>query len=463
MQKWLERALNPAKLPKLMSRKTSKRSSFKAGFTLGVEELKLSQRLFEKAKKLIPGGVNSPVRAFKPYPFFTESAKGSRLFDIDGNEYIDYCLAYGPIILGHVYPTVVEAVKAQIEKGVLYGTPAEQEVELAELVCSVVPSAEMVRLVSTGGEATMSAIRAARGYTGKKKIVKFEGCYHGAHDYVLVKAGSGATTFGAPTSLGIPEETTRNTIVIPFNNTDEFETAVKENKDELAAVIVEPVMGNIGLVLPREGFLETLREITARYGIVLIFDEVITGFRLAMGGAQEYYGITPDLTTLGKVMGGGFPMAAFAGQEEIMKMIAPSGKVYQAGTYSGNPVSVVAGLTTLQILRQGGNDFYTKMEQKCETLVKQLRKAINDYKVKASINQLSSMFQLFFTETPVYDYRSVKRADTAKFMNYHAKLLEKGIFIPPSQFETCFFSSAHSHEDIQNTIEVTTTALQSFS
>ncbi len=416
--------------------------------------MKLSKELFEKAKKLIPGGVNSPVRAFQPYPFFTERGNGSRIFDVDGNEYIDYCLAYGPLLLGHAHPKIVEAVKAQLDKGALYGTPTEQEVELAELICSVVPSAEMVRLVSTGGEATMSAIRAARGYTGKKKIMKFEGCYHGAHDYVLVKAGSGATTFGMPTSIGIPEETTRNTIVVPFNDPDKFKKAVKENKADLAAVIVEPVIGNIGLVLPREGFLETLREVTENYGIVLIFDEVITGFRLALGGAQEYYGITPDMTTLGKVMGGGFPIAAFAGKEEIMKMVAPSGKVYQAGTYSGNPISVIAGLATLKFLREKGKEFYNKMEEKCEALVKPLTKTIHESNVKVQINNLSSMFQLFFTETPVYDYATVKTADTGMFMKYHAKMLERGVFVPPSQFETCFLSSEHSQQGIENTIEV---------
>lgn len=419
-----------------------------------------SKELFEKAKRLIPGGVNSPVRAFQPYPFFTERAKGSRIFDVEGNEYIDYCLAYGPLILGHTHPKIVEAVKSQLEKGVLYGTPTEQEVELAELICDVVPSAEMVRLVSTGGEATMSAIRAARGYTGKKKIIKFEGCYHGAHDYVLVKAGSGATTFAMSTSLGIPEETTRNTIVVPFNDPERVEKAVKENKGDLAAVIVEPVIGNIGLVLPKKGFLEKLRELTEDYGIILIFDEVITGFRLALGGAQEYYGINADITTLGKVMGGGFPIAAFVGKEEIMKMIAPSGRVYQAGTYSGNPISVIAGLTTLKFLCENGKEFYTKMEEKCEVIVKALRKTIHDFNLKVQINHISSMFQLFFTEAPVYDYRTVKAADSVMFMKYHAKSLERGVFFPPSQFETCFLSSEHSQRDIQNTIAVATAILR---
>jgi glutamate-1-semialdehyde 2,1-aminomutase len=411
-----------------------------------------SEELFEKAKRLMPGGVNSPVRAFQPYPFFTRCAKGSRLTDVDGREYIDYCLAYGPLILGHANSEVVEAVKTQLECGTLYGTPTEQEVELTELVSKIVPSAEMVRLVSTGGEATMSAIRAARGYTGRKKILKFEGCYHGSHDYVLVKAGSGATTFGMPDSLGIPEETTRNTIVVPYNDAVQFEDLVKANKSDLAAVIVEPILGNIGLVLPEEGFLETLREVTERFGVVLIFDEIITGFRVALGGAQGYYRITPDLTTLGKVMGGGFPLAAFVGKEEIMKLIAPEGKVYQAGTYSGNPVSVAASLVTLRILRDGGDEFYFRLEKKCESMVKPLQKLICESDLKLQINHVASMFQLFFTQTRVNDYATVKTADNVKFMSYHAKLLGKGVFVPPSQFETCFLSSAHSREDLKKSV-----------
>jgi glutamate-1-semialdehyde 2,1-aminomutase len=311
----------------------------------------------------------------------------------------------------------------------------------------------MVRLVSTGGEATMSAIRAARGYTRKKKIVKFEGCYHGAHDSVLVKAGSGATTFGMPDSLGVPEETTRNTIVVPYNDAVRFEEAVKENQSDLAAVIVEPILGNIGLILPKKGFLETLREVTEKFGVVLIFDEIITGFRVAFGGAQEYYGITPDLTTLGKVMGGGFPMAAFVGKEEIMKMIAPQGNVYQAGTFSGNPVSVAATLTTLNLLRGGGDDFYSRMKDKCESVVKPLQRLICESDLKLQINHVASMFQIFFTQTQVTDYTTVKTADNAKFMNYHAKLLKKGVFVPPSQFETCFLSSTHSAADLEWTVD----------
>lgn len=412
----------------------------------------MSERLFERAKKLIPGGVNSPVRAFGPYPFFTRRAKGSKLFDVDGREYIDYCMGYGPLILGHANPKVIGAVREQLANGTLFGTPSQQEVELAELICELVPSAEMVRLVTTGAEATMSAIRVARGFTQKKKIVKFEGCYHGAHDCVLVKAGSGATTFGAPDSLGVPEETTRNTIVVPYNDVDRFEKVVREERENLAAVIVEPAVGNIGVVLPKEGFLESLRELTAKYGVVLIFDEVITGFRLALGGAQEYYGVTPDLTTLGKILGGGFPIAAYAGKKEIMRLIAPSGKVYQAGTYSGNPISVAAGLATLKILRSRKR-FYSEMEKKCEKLDRQLNRVADELGVQMQVNHVGSMFQMFLTGKPVYDYASARAADNKRFMALHRRLLEKGVFLPPSQFETCFISWAHSKKDLGKTVE----------
>jgi glutamate-1-semialdehyde 2,1-aminomutase len=411
-----------------------------------------SEGLFERAKKLMPGGVNSPVRAFEPYPFFVKRGKGSRLFDVDGKQYVDYCMGYGPLILGHAPSVVVDAVKGQLENGTLYGTPFEQEVELAELVCRVVPSAEMVRLVSTGGEATMSAIRLARGFTGRKKVLKFEGCYHGAHDCVLVKAGSGAETFGMPDSLGVPEETARNTVVVPFNDVDAFEAMVKRERSELAAVIVEPVIGNVGVVLPKDGFLETLREVTDRFGVVLIFDEVITGFRLALGGAQEFYCVEPDLTTLGKVMGGGFPMAAFAGHGDIMRLVAPSGKVYQAGTFSGNPISVVAGLATLRFLREK-KSFYSVLERKCSRLVKGLEGVAADVGLSVCVNSVGSMFQLFLTGEPVVDYSSAKKSDSKGFMALHRKLLESGVFVPPSQFESCFVSCAHSDEDLEKTVE----------
>lgn len=420
-----------------------------------------SKRLFEKAQRLIPGGVNSPVRAFKPYPFFTKSAKGSHLKDVDGKEYIDYCLGYGPLILGHAPTQVIKAVKDQINRGTLYGTPSEQEVELAELICKCMPSAEMIRLVTTGAEATMSAIRVARGFTGRKKIIKFEGCYHGAHDCVLVKAGSGATTFGMPDSLGVPEETAKSTIVVPYNDISQFEAAVRKEKKELAAVIVEPVMGNIGVVTPKQGFLKSLRELTEQYDIVLIFDEVITGFRLAIGGAQEYYGVKPDLTTLGKILGGGFPMAAYAGRKDIMKMIAPSGKVYQAGTYSGNPVSVVAGLATLRTIQAIGEPFYNDLERKKKILCDSIAEFAEDARLPLQIGEVASMFQVFFSESDIYDYESAKEADKARFMTYHRRLLDAGVFVPPSQFETCFISSEHSEEDIKKTAEAIEEALDS--
>jgi glutamate-1-semialdehyde 2,1-aminomutase len=378
---------------------------------------------------------------------------------VDGREYIDYCLAYGPLILGHAKAEVIGAVEQQLAQGTLYGTPSEQEVKLAELICKCVPSAEMVRLVSTGAEATMSAIRLARGFTGRKKIVKFEGCYHGAHDCVLVKVGSGAATFGMPDSLGVPEETARNTIVVPYNDVEAFEKALKSERENVAAVIVEPVIGNIGVITPKEGFLETLRELTEQYGVLLIFDEVITGFRLALGGAQEYYDVKPDLTTLGKILGGGFPLAAYTGRKNIMQMIAPSGKVYQAGTFSGNPISVVAGLATVAYLKAGGKAFYAELESKAGTIVRAIDDLKTDKDYPLRINHVSSMFQIFFTSNQVYDYPSAKTADVERFKTYHKKLLEKGVFVPPSQFETCFASEAHSKKDIDETIEAITYAL----
>lgn len=419
-----------------------------------------SALLYEKSKKLIPGGVNSPVRAFTPYPFFTKSAKGSKIVDVDGNQYIDYCLAYGPLILGHAPPEVVAAVKEQLDKGTMYGTPTEKELELAEIICRNVPSVEMVRLVNTGTEATMSAIRVARGYAKKKKIVKFEGCYHGAHDSVLVKAGSGATTFGMPDSLGIPRDTTRNTLVLAFNDFERFEEVIEEEKDDVAAVIMEPVIGNAGVILPKEGFLERIRELTKKYGIVLIFDEIITGFRLAFGGAQEYFAVTPDMTTLGKIMGGGFPIAAFGGKREIMEMVAPTGKVYQAGTFSGNPISVAAGLATLKTIRKEGKSFYRNLESKREKICGAVRDIVEDVHISAQINGIASMFQMFFGKEPVYDYTTAKAADKKAFAVFHSELLKRGIFIAPSQFETCFISSEHSKEDIEKTIEATEESLK---
>lgn len=419
-----------------------------------------SELLYEKAKELMPGGVNSPVRAFKPYPFFTSHAKGSKLHDVDGNVYIDYCMAYGPLILGHAHPQIIGAVREQLEKGTIYGTPTEAEVRLAELITSVVPCIEMLRLVNTGTEATMHAIRAARGYTRRDKIVKFEGCYHGAHDYVLVKAGSGATTFGAPTSLGVPEDTTKNTIVLPFNDVESFKRVVDQNRGEIATVIVEPVVGNAGVILPKEGYLQTIRKITKEEGIVLIFDEVITAFRLALGGAQEYYGVIPDMATLGKIMGGGFPIAAFGGKKEIMELISPLGKIYQASTFSGNPVSVTAGLMTLSILMENQNTLYKQLEQMGGKIREGLRDIVEDAEVPAHVNGITSMFQIFFTDQPVVDYVAAQGSDKAKFMRYQLELMKRGVFVPPSQFETCFISTAHTNEDITKTLEEMDSAIR---
>lgn len=419
-----------------------------------------SEALYRRAKKLMPGGVNSPVRFFEPYPFFSSWAEGSHLHDVDGNAYIDYCMAYGPLIFGHAYPKVIDAVKQQLQKGTMYGTPTEIEVELAESVAAIVPCVEMLRLVNSGTEATMHAIRLARGYTGKDKIVKFEGCYHGAHDYVLVKAGSGATTFGAPTSLGIPEATVKNTIVLPFNNMELFEETIEQNKDEIAAIILEPVIGNAGVILPKENYLHDIRKLTKENGIILIFDEVITGFRLALGGAQEYFAIKPDLVTLGKIMGGGFPLAAYGGGEDMMRLISPSGKVYQAGTLSGNPVSVIAGLTTLNILQKEQNVVYDRLAKMGERIRNELRDHATDANVAAQVNGIASMFQMFFTNHPVVDYETAQSSDTTKFMNFHSQLLKRGVYIPASQFETCFISTAHTDDDLTKTSEAMRSALR---
>jgi len=422
-----------------------------------------SEELFERAKKVLPSGVNSPVRAFKPYPFFVKGAKGSRLYSVDGDSYIDYCMAYGPLILGHSFESVLDAAREQLEKGTLYGAPTENEVNFAELISKLFPCMEMLRLVNSGTEATMHAIRLARGFTGKKKIIKFEGCYHGAHDYVLVKAGSGATSFGAPDSLGIPEETTQNTIVLPYNNYPALEEVIKRESHDIAAVIVEPVIGNAGVILPNDDYLNRLRRLTDDYDILLIFDEVITGFRLALGGAQERYRIKPDMTTLGKILGGGFPIAAFGGRKEIMQNLSPLGKVYQAGTFSGNPLSVSTGYAVLQTLHKNQDEIYPKLERNCEELKKVLVDLTSTYHIEAQVNSIASMFQIFFASHPITDYVTAKSSDTKKFSIYFRELLKQGVFIPPSQFETCFLSTAHSKDDLESTIEAFDNALRKVS
>jgi glutamate-1-semialdehyde 2,1-aminomutase len=422
-----------------------------------------SKTLFERAKKILPGGVNSPVRAFEPYPFFVECAQGSKMFDADGKAYVDYCMAYGALLLGHAYPEIMEAVKGQLTKGTLYGAPTEREVEFAELIQKASPCMEMMRLVNSGTEATMHAIRAARGYTSRKKIVKFDGCFHGSHDNVLVKAGSGAATFGAPNSLGIPEETTRNTIVLPYNDVEALEETFKREGNDIAAVIVEPVLANVGLILPKPDYLSSLRKLTSEYGIVLIFDEIITGFRLALGGAQEYFKVKPDMATLGKVLGGGFPLAAFGGKKEIMQNISPIGKVYQAGTFSGNPVSATAGFTALSILNQKKNEIYPKLAKNGAELRKALSDLAANYKVPAQVYNIASLYQIFFTNQPVTDYACAKSSSTKMFTAYFQELLRQGVFIPPSQFETCFVSAAHTEEDLKFTINAFDKALKAAS
>ena len=422
-----------------------------------------SKALFERGKKILPGGVNSPVRAFEPYPFFVEYARGSKLFDVDGRSYVDYCMAYGALLLGHVYPDILDAVKNQLSKGTLYGAPTELEVEFAELIGKASPCMEMMRLVNSGTEATMHAIRTARGYTNRKKIVKFEGCFHGSHDSVLVKAGSGAATFGSPNSLGVPEETSQNTIVLPYNNVEALEATFKREGNQIAAVIVEPVLANVGLILPVEDYLSYLRKITSEYGSVLVFDEIITGFRLALGGAQEYFGVKPDMATLGKVLGGGFPLAAFGGKRDIMQNISPLGKVYQAGTFSGNPVSATAGLTILKLLSHKKSQIYPKLEKNAADLAKALIDQGQAYKLPVQVYNIASMYQIFFTKDEVIDYACAKHSDPALFAVYFHELLRKKVFIPPSQFETCFVSTAHTEDDLKFTIEAFDSALEAVS
>ncbi|WP_094227844.1 glutamate-1-semialdehyde 2,1-aminomutase [Methanolobus psychrotolerans] len=408
-----------------------------------------SRELYNKARTLLPGGVSSPVRAIKPYPFYTESACGSKITDIDGNEYIDYCLAYGPKILGHAHPQIKQAIISQLDKGWLYGTPTELEVNLAERIAGLYPSIDMLRFVSTGTEATMSALRAARGFTGKNKFIKIEGGFHGAHDSVLVKAGSGATTLGKPDSLGIPEDFTKHTLQIPFNDIEALTAVIEKSKDDVAALIIEPVLGNIGPVLPESDYLMDVRKVTEENNVVLIFDEVITGFRLAMGGAQEYFGVTPDMTTLGKIIGGGLPIGVFGGKKDIIEMIAPSGSVYQAGTFSGSPASVAAGLTVLDILEK--EEVHKNLNATGDMLRSRLSEIVTDMRLDYNVVGIASMFKIFFGEKPL-NYQEVLKCDKEGYLKFFFKMLESGVFLPPSQFETNFISTAHTEDDIEKTL-----------
>lgn len=411
--------------------------------------------LYNEALKYIPGGVNSPVRAFKSVgmnPVFIKKGEGSKVYDEDGNEYIDYVGSWGPLILGHRHPHVIEALERCLKYvGTSFGAPTELETILASMVIEALPSVEMLRLVNSGTEATMSALRLARGYTGRKKIVKFEGCYHGHADFLLIKAGSGALTLGVPTSPGVPEETASNTIVADFNNTEKLKEIFNNIGEDIAAVIVEPVAGNMGVVPPAPGFLEGLRSITSRYGSLLIFDEVMTGFRVAYGGAQKLYGVVPDLTCLGKVIGGGLPVGAYGGKREIMEFIAPAGPVYQAGTLSGNPLAVTAGIATLKILKQPG--VYDELDKKSASLADGLQESASRAGVEISVNRVGSMLSAFFTGTKVTDYATACSSNTGHFSHYFKSMLENGIYIAPSQFEAAFVSTAHSENDIKQTIE----------
>ena len=411
--------------------------------------------LYNEALKYIPGGVNSPVRAFKSVgmnPVFIKKGEGSKVYDEDGNEYIDYVGSWGPLILGHRHPLVMEALEWCLKYiGTSFGAPTELETILASMVIEALPSVEMLRLVNSGTEATMSALRLARGYTGRKKIVKFEGCYHGHADFLLIKAGSGALTLGVPTSPGVPEETASNTIVADFNNTEKLKEIFNNIGEDIAAVIVEPVAGNMGVVPPAPGFLEGLRSITSRYGSLLIFDEVMTGFRVAYGGAQKLYGVVPDLTCLGKVIGGGLPVGAYGGKREIMEFIAPAGPVYQAGTLSGNPLAVTAGIATLKILKQPG--VYDELDKKSASLADGLQESASRAGVEISVNRVGSMLSAFFTGKKVTDYATACSSNTGYFSLYFKSMLENGIYIAPSQFEAAFVSTAHSENDIKQTIE----------
>ena len=414
-----------------------------------------SKSLFERAQRVIPGGVNSPVRAFKAVggePVFIQTGEGSRIRDVDGKSYIDYIGSWGPLIEGHRQAEVSAALRRVVdEAGTSFGAPTAAEVELAESIVEMVPSVEKVRLVNSGTEATMSAIRLARGFTGRDRILKFDGCYHGHGDSLLVKAGSGVATLGLPDSPGVPGALAELTTVVGFNNPAEIRKTFDSVGSEIACVIVEPVGGNMGCVPPEHGFLELLRDLTAKAGALLVFDEVMTGFRLAAGGAQELYGVQPDLTTLGKVIGGGLPVGAYGGRADIMDHVAPVGPVYQAGTLAGNPLAVAAGLTTLRNLRS--SDAYTRLDALAGRLERGIHEMCVERGARLQVNRVGSMLTLFFTETPVVDFATARKSDTAHFSRFFRKMLERGIYWPPSQFETAFVSTAHSESDIDRTVE----------
>ncbi|NIK74009.1 glutamate-1-semialdehyde 2,1-aminomutase [Thermonema lapsum] len=417
--------------------------------------------LFERAKKVIPGGVNSPVRAFQAVggqPLFIKKAEGAYLYDEDGNRYIDCINSWGPMILGHAYAPVLEAIQRAAADSPSFGAPTRLEVEMAELIVSMVPSVEMVRMVNSGTEATMSAIRLARGYTGRHKIIKFEGCYHGHGDSFLIAAGSGAATTGAPNSPGVTPGTAQDTLIAPYNDLQAVEALIAQYPEQIAAIIVEPVAGNMGCVLPKPGYLQGLRDLCDKHGIVLIFDEVMTGFRLAPGGAQERFGVFPDLTTLGKIIGGGMPVGAYGGKREIMEKVSPSGKVYQAGTLSGNPVAMAAGLAILRELREN-SAIYARLESIGDKLYKGMKGELEKRGLHYTMNKIGSMLNVFFTEQTVYDFTTAKSCDLQLFAKYFQAMLRRGVYLAPSQFESWFCSAALSEEDIQHIIQAHADAL----
>ena len=420
-----------------------------------------SEELFNRAQEVIPGGVNSPVRAFRAVggkPLFIQRGNGSRIWDADDQEYIDYVGSWGPLIFGHRPPEVVQALNKVVEGGTSFGAPTELEVELAELITTILPSIEKVRLVSSGTEATMSAVRLARGFTGRDRIVKFDGCYHGHGDSLLVHAGSGVATLGLPDSPGVPKSLAELTTVLPFNDENALQSEFDQRGNEISCVIVEPVAGNMGCVAPRAGYLELLRDLTKRSGSVLLFDEVMTGFRVALGGAQQRYGIQPDLTTLGKIIGGGLPVGAYGGRAEIMNRVEPAGPVYQAGTLSGNPLAVSAGLATLRRLQK--HSPYETLEGLGARMERGLRDAASNAGVPARVNRVGSMYTLFFTDRDVTDFDSAKLSDTRRFNGFFHSMLDQGIYLPPSQFEAAFISAAHTEAEIDRTIEAASHAFK---
>lgn len=420
--------------------------------TISYKTVPSSKRLFLDAKKVIPHGVNSPVRYFEPYPFFVTRSDGSYIWNSENKKLIDFCNGYGALLLGHRRKEIISAVSEQLKKGTLFCAPTEQEIELSNLIIKNYSSIQKVRLVNTGSEATMTAIRLARGFTKKNKIIKFEGCYHGAHDSVLVKAGSGSAHQGISVSDGGLDSISKNTLVVQYNNPEELENVIKKDKD-IAGVIIEPILANMGLILPEKNFLTQVRKITKQNDIPLIFDEVVTGFRVSEGGAQKFFGISPDLTTMAKALGGGFPIAAVGGKKEIMDNLSPGGKVYQASTYAGNPISVSAGIASVKTINKIKNKLYPKLERYCGKLVHAIDDMASEMNIPHQLNYSSSMFQIFFTDKPVIDYLSCKRSDTKKFHKFFHALLKKGIFIAPSQFEVVFLSDTHTESDLNQTLD----------